>query len=127
MTGGTRGGAPGVQEWLDGLDASVRSEVEELSTLVGTADPGLEQAVKWGRLTFTVRADWHHWLCGIAVTKKGAKLVFHKGALLEDPQRLLTGTGRYVREVSAGVALRHAEETVGLVRMAVVHQTDMLD
>ncbi|WP_165958930.1 DUF1801 domain-containing protein [Actinomadura sp. KC345] len=127
MADGTRGEGPGVQDWLDGLDASVRREVEELSALVGTADPGLEQAMKWGRLTFTVLGDWHHWLCGIAVTKKGSKLVFHKGALLEDPQRILTGTGRYVREVAAGAALRHGEETVGLVRAAIAHQTDMLD
>jgi hypothetical protein len=116
-----------VQDWLDGLDARVRGQAQELCALVVSADSRLEQAIKWGRLTFTAGGDWHHWLCGIAATKKGAKLVFHKGALLEDPQHLLTGSGRYVREVTADTALRQAEDTVALVRSAVAHQTDMLD
>ncbi|MEU8800394.1 DUF1801 domain-containing protein [Spirillospora sp. NPDC048819] len=125
MAEGTPGGGAEVQDWLDGLDAHVRGQVEELSALVAAADPRLERSIKWGRLTFTVMGDWHHWLCGIAAPKKGAKLVFHKGALLEDPERLLTGAGRFVREVTAGVALGHAEETVALMRSAIAHQTDM--
>ncbi|MCP9950664.1 DUF1801 domain-containing protein [Actinomadura madurae] len=116
-----------VHEWLGGLDAQGRGRAEELSALVLSADPRLEQAIKWGRLTFTTADDWHHWLCGIAVTRKGVKLVFHKGAMLDDPQRVLTGSGRYVREVSAEAALRQAEDTVALVRSAIAHQTDMLE
>ncbi|MEO3828486.1 hypothetical protein [Actinomadura sp. B10D3] len=47
--------------------------------------------------------------------------------MLEDPRRVLTGSGRYVREVSAEAALRQAEVTVALVRSAITHQTDMLE
>ncbi|MER6172755.1 DUF1801 domain-containing protein [Streptosporangium sp. NPDC001681] len=121
------GQGPGVQSWLDGFDTRVRGQVEELSELVQGADPGLEQSIKWGRLTFTVAGNWHHWLCGIAVTKKGVKLVFHKGALLEDPQQILLGSGRYLREVPSEAAMRHAGAVVGIVRSSIAHQTDMLD
>ncbi|TDB93718.1 DUF1801 domain-containing protein [Actinomadura sp. 7K534] len=127
MADGAPNERPGVRDWLDGLDGDVRGQVEDLAALVGATDPRLEQAVKWGRLTFTVSGDWHHWLCGIAATKKGAKVVFHKGVLLEDPHRLLTGSGRYVREVPAEVALGAPEAITDLVGDAVTHQTDMLD
>lgn len=83
--------------------------------------------MKWGRLTFTVNGDWHHWLCGIASSKRGTRLVFHKGALLEDPDRVLTGAGRYTREVPAAVALDRPTTVAALVHSAVVHRTDMLD
>ncbi|WP_119728781.1 hypothetical protein [Thermomonospora amylolytica] len=77
------------------------------------------------RLTFTVEGDWHHWLCSIAVTEKGVKLVFHKGARLEGPHRVLSGSGRHLREPPAVTALGRPEATAGLVRDAIVHQADM--
>ncbi|MEU4547954.1 DUF1801 domain-containing protein [Nonomuraea dietziae] len=114
-----------VRAWLDGLDPPLRGQVEELTQVVREADPRLEQAIKWGRLTFTVEGNWHHWLCGIAATKKGVKLIFHKGALLEDPHDLLLGSGRYLREVPADTAMRQAGAVAGLVREAIAHQSDM--
>ncbi|MBB3725032.1 DUF1801 domain-containing protein [Nonomuraea dietziae] len=114
-----------VREWLDGLDAPLRGRVEELAQVVREADPRLEQSIKWGRLTFTVEGNWHHWLCGIAATKKGVKLIFHKGALLEDPHDLLLGSGRHLREVPADAAMRQAGAVAGLVREAIAHQCDM--
>ncbi|MFS2295529.1 MAG: DUF1801 domain-containing protein [Actinomadura sp.] len=86
----------------------------------------MEQAIKWGRPTFTVSGDWHHLVCAIAATEKGAKAVFHKGVLLEDPENLLRGSGRYVREAPAATALRRPEATAALVRSAIAHRTDMI-
>jgi hypothetical protein len=116
-----------IQTWLDRLDARRRAAVEDLSGIVTAVDPRLEQAVKWGRLTFTLDGNWHHWLCAIAAPAAGAKLIFHKGVLLDDPDGLLVGSARYVREVPAAEAIRRPDAARALVRSAIAHQTDMLD
>ncbi|MQA06534.1 MAG: hypothetical protein GEV07_28775 [Streptosporangiales bacterium] len=86
----------------------------------------LHEAVKWGRLTFAAAADWHHWVCAIAVAKTGVSLVFHKGALLTDPARLLVGDGRYVRRVPYQAASAQQDAVTTLVREARTRQRDML-
>lgn len=116
---------PEVVTWLSGLDESLRREVEFLASVVASADAGLEQAIKWGQLTFTVGGNWHHWICGIAATKKGAKLVLHKGALLDDPHRLLQGSGRYLRDIPVKRVRQDPAAVRGILRSAVDHQTDM--
>jgi hypothetical protein len=115
-----------IQEWLEGLDEDSRRQAEYLVNIVEGGDTRFEQAVKWGRLVFTVGGNWHHWICGIAATKKGVTLVFHKGVLLDDPHGLLAGSGRYVREVPAQEARRHPDAIGALLGSAVTHQTDML-
>ena len=108
-----------VDEWLEKHPGAV-----PLAQLVrGIAT--LDEAVKWNRLTFTVDGDWHHWVCAVAATKKAVNLVFHKGSLLADPADLLTGDGKYTRQVSAARALAEPEDVAGLVRDAIAHQTDM--
>jgi len=85
------------------------------------------EAVKWRRLTFTVNDNWHNWLCAVDVAKDGAKLVFHKGALLDDPEHLLRGDNRYLRQIPYDQVTEHPDAVKSLVRSAVEHQTDMLD
>ena len=115
-----------VQNWLLRLEPHSRGEVEEVAALVGQAAPQLSRAIKWNRLTFAAEGNWHHWLCAIAVTKKASNLVFHKGTLLEDPEQLLRGEGRYVRQLSLATARAHPTAVTGLVRSALDHETDML-
>jgi hypothetical protein len=115
-----------VEEWLARHDAR-RAEVDALAELVHAASTDIEEAVRWRRLTFTAGDDWHHWLCAVAVTARGVNLMFHKGALLDDPARLLRGEGRYLRQVPYDRAVEHPEEIAELVRQAVARQTDMLD
>lgn len=116
----------GVEKWLGKYDAGQRERVSSLAATVRSAADDLQEAVKWGRLTFTAGADWHHWLCAVAVTKKDVSLVFHKGVLLADPAGLLTGDGRYVRKVDYDTASSRPDAVVALVRTAIEHQTDML-
>lgn len=108
-----------VDEWV-----AAHPDAEPVVALVrGTAS--FDEAVKWGRLTFTVNGDWHHWVCAVAATRSGVAVVFHKGALLSDPAKLLSGGGKYIRQVGAARALAEPEQVAGLVRDAVAHQTDM--
>ncbi|GAB3442827.1 DUF1801 domain-containing protein [Actinophytocola sediminis] len=113
------------EDWLN-RHADRRTEIDELAAIVHAAADNLDEAVKWGRLTFTADGDWHHWLCAIAVTARGVTLMFHKGALLDDPARLLRGEGRYLRQTPHARAVEHADQLTALVRDAIARQTDML-
>jgi hypothetical protein len=99
---------------------------QELAGLVRRAGGGLEEAVKWGRLTFTAGGDWHHWVCAVAESAKVVALVFHKGVLLDDPAGLLTGDAKYIRSVPYDRAVADPDAVIALVRSAIAHQTDML-
>jgi hypothetical protein len=116
-----------VQEWLGRWTPDQQEQVEWLAGKVHAAGDGVAESIKWRRLTFTVEDDWHHWLCAIAVTKRGVDLVFHKGSLLDDPTGVLQGDGSYVRQIPYDQATADPEAVTALVRQAVAHQTDMLD
>jgi hypothetical protein len=104
-----------------------QGQIDDLAGLVRAAVPEVDEAVKWRRLTFTVDGDWHHWLCAVAASTKGVALMFHKGALLDDPANLLRGEGRYLRQVPYATAMAHQEEIAALLRQAIEHRTDMLE
>jgi hypothetical protein len=108
-----------VDEWTDQHPDAV--PLAELVRGIATFD----EDVKWNRLTFTVGGDWHHWVCAVAATKKAVNLVFHKGSLLADPAGLLTGDGKYIRQIPAPRAIAAPQDVAGLVRDALAHQTDM--
>lgn len=99
--------------------------MEWLASRVHAAGDRVAEAIKWRRLTFTVDGNWHHWLCAIAVSRQGVRLVFHKGSLLDDPAGLLEGEDRYVRQIPHDRAAADPEAVTDLVRQAIAHQTDM--
>lgn len=119
--------ASAVEDWLGRWTPDQRRQVEQLADVVHrAASVRIESAIKWDRLTFSVDQDWHHWLCGIAVTRAGVRLVFHKGSLLDDPTGLLRGSGRYVRELDHQDALRDPRAAKALVNQAIARRRDML-
>jgi hypothetical protein len=120
------GRPPEVEDWLRRWSPERREQVEWLAGRVHAAAEGVEEAVKWGRLTFTIGGNWHHWLCAIAVTSRGVGLVFHKGALLEDPAGLLEGEGRYLRQAPYDRLAADPGALTALLRQAAARQTDML-
>lgn len=115
-----------VQAWLMHLDPQSRSDVEASVRVIRGVDPRLTQAIKWGRLSFSIDGNWHHWLCGITATS-GSRLVFRKGALVEDPGQMLTGGGQYVRQLPLATVSDNPDAVVRLVRSAIAHETDSLD
>jgi hypothetical protein len=116
-----------VQDWLRQWSPDQQEQVEWLAGRVHAAGGGVAEAIKWGRLTFTVAGNWHHWLCAIAVTPQRVNLMLHKGSLLEDPAGVLAGEGRYLRQLPHDQAAADPQAVTALVRQAIVHQTDMLN
>ena len=55
--------------------------------------------MKWGQLAFAEDQDFHHWLCGVKVTKKAVVLTFHFDGLFDDPDARLAGSSRYLRRL----------------------------
>ncbi len=108
-----------VDDWL----AAHQAAAPLVSLVRSTA--ALDEAIKWGRLTFTADNDWHHWVCAVAASKAGVNLVFHKGSLLPDPHGLLTGEAKYTRQLPAKQALTTPDEVATLIREAVAHQREM--
>jgi hypothetical protein len=116
-----------VDEILPDLDRARRSTAERLVELIRAVLPDARHERKWGRLTFTVEGDWHHWICAIAPTKDAVKLVFHKGSLLADPHGALEGEGRYIRTISFKAPGEIDPDVVApILREAAARQTEML-
>jgi hypothetical protein len=77
-------------------------------------------------LTFTRNADWHHWLCAIAPSRKAVRLLVHKGALLTDARGVLKGDGRYLRAITfCSPDDVDADVVVPILREAAARQTEM--
>jgi hypothetical protein len=111
---------------LPELDERSRSTVERLLEVIFDALPDAQYERKWGQLTFTREADWHHWICAISPTKKAVKLVIHKGALLADPRGVMKGRGRYSRAILFGAPDEvDSDVVVAILREAAARQTAM--
>jgi hypothetical protein len=75
--------------------------VERLAGILESSGKPLESAIKWNQLMYAYRGDFHHWICGIGITKKTVDLVFHFGGLLDDPQRVFkAGSSAFLRKIA---------------------------
>jgi hypothetical protein len=100
--------------------------VERLVDLILDVVPDAQHDRKWGRITFTRRGDWHHWICAVSATKKAVKLVLHKGALLADPGGVMEGEARYSRSISFSSPEQiDADVVAPILREAAARQTEM--
>lgn len=86
-----------VVEYIKRSEPQFQPIMNALAEIVFEAEPKMEEAIKWNRVTFTLNEDWHHWICGIEQTKKYVSFVFHKGSLLNDSSGILQGSGQYTR------------------------------
>jgi len=109
-----------VRQFTDGTDANARAIVDALVQAMGRAAQPLSVAVKWGRLTFAAQGDFHHWLCGIAITKRAVSLQFHFGGLLDDPDgHLIVGSSRFLRKIDFHTAEEvDSDAVLGFVNQA---------
>jgi hypothetical protein len=108
------------------VPSELRPVAERLVAAIEAADPRIERGVKWGQLTFTVNGNWHHWVCAVRAAKGHVSLVMHKGAILDDPSGMLSGSGKYSRQARfTSPTDIDATAVTALVRQGIKHQTEM--
>ena len=123
----TRNRDRGVMEYIEKSEPPFQELIKALIQIVLEAEPQMEEAIKWNRITFTLNGNWNHWICGIEQAKKHVSFVFHKGALLKDSSDLLQGTGKYTRQIRVtGLADINKKKLIDLIKQAVTKQTVML-
>ena len=62
--------------------------------------PDMEAEMRWGKPTFGLNGDFHHWICSIQVLKNKVSLTFHFGGLLcDEKNRLIAGTSKFLRKI----------------------------
>jgi hypothetical protein len=92
----------GVQDWLDALQVGQADIARRFVEIVAATAPDLDVALKWGKPTFALDGDFHHWICQIGATERGVGLTFHFGSLLDDRSGVfVAGTSPYLRKIEA--------------------------
>ena len=72
----------------------------KITEAIESVNANLACEIKWRRLTYGLSGDYHHWICGIAQTKKSTNLIFHFGGLLVDEEkRLIAGNSFFLRKL----------------------------
>jgi hypothetical protein len=83
-------------DWFAALGHEQRDVLLELRRTIKAIAPDVIEEIKWGRPCYT---NAHGLFCYLHSTRRHATLGFQKGALLDDPERLLEGTGKDMRHV----------------------------
>ena len=84
-----------VDLWMSELDANLLPIAEALRILVLDAEPGLKESIKWGNPVYEKNGR----VCYLATNKDYVTLGLFNGALLQDPDGLIEGTGAKMRHV----------------------------
>ena len=86
----------------------------KLMEIVLASHPNLGAEIRWGKPTFGLNGDFHHWICAIQVLKDKVSLTFHFGGLLYDEKnRLISGTSKFLRKIEYDRLDSIDEEEIG--------------
>ena len=55
---------------VDGRASHLVAAAELVAGVIDRHPSALDMALKWGRATYAIEGDFHHWLCQIGITKK---------------------------------------------------------
>lgn len=110
-------------------DRLSKTDQEIFDLVVNTAEkahPAFQNRMQWQKPTFTLNDNWHHWIFSLNKTKAGMTVTFHKGWLLEDPQKRLSGEGKHLRMLRFTSASQIETACLEkLFREAIKHQLDL--
>ena len=107
---------PAVDEWFETYDNPQAPLVQEVRSLILNASPKVTEAIKWQAPTFVYRGNIASFY---PKSKAHASLMFHQGASLPDPTRLLEGSGdtsRVAKFVDADDLAAKADALQDLIR-----------
>ncbi len=97
---------PRVDGFISGLKPELRGLFADLRKLVQEAASGARETVKWGYPCYEQNGN----VCTLMPGEGYVRLQFFRGSELDDPDRLLEGTGKGMRHVKVrhAVTLRQA-------------------
>ena len=84
-----------VDEYITGLDEWKGAVVAKCREIVRDSVPDVEEAIKWAQPVFSSNGPF----CYIKAFKNSVNFGFWRGVDLDDPKRLLKGTGEKMRHV----------------------------
>jgi len=86
--------------YISKIDPNFKEIVEKLTKVIESTNKEINCEIKWGRLTYGLLGDYHHWICGIDQTKKSINLIFHFGGILDDKnKKFIAGNSFFLRKL----------------------------
>lgn len=107
---------PEVDAYLEKKAHPLNAEIQRVREIILSAHPGIEETIKWAVPTFTYKGNMASYFMN---AKKHVSLMFHKGALLNDPSGLLEGDakeGRAAKFASMEEIERRKDDLQAVVR-----------
>ena len=83
-----------VDEYLKKKDHPLTKEIQRVREIILHADSRMEECIKWSSPTFMYKGNMASFFMN---AKKFVSLMFHKGAVLDNPDGLLSGDGKEAR------------------------------
>ena len=89
-----------IQTYLEQKPENLQQIATRLIEIVLASHPGMQALIRWGKPTFGLNGDFHHWICAVQVLKNRVSLIFHFGGLLcDENNRLIAGTSKFLRKI----------------------------
>jgi hypothetical protein len=85
-----------IAAWIEKTPAGQQPTLAALRKLVMALGQDVTEEIKWGRPCYSTSRGL---CCYLQSTKKHAALGFQQGATLNDPEKLLEGTGKDMRHI----------------------------
>lgn len=83
-----------VREYIERFSPEFREILKRLQELIYQVVPDAEEAIKWNMPVFSFRGRN---ICNVAGYKNHVSLTFYNGTMLNDPDGLLQGSGKYMK------------------------------
>ncbi|MEQ9424610.1 MAG: DUF1801 domain-containing protein [Cyclobacteriaceae bacterium] len=83
-----------VDDYLNEKNHPLNDEIQRVREIILSTDPAVEETIKWQSPTFMYKGNIASYFMN---SKKHVSLMFHKGAMINDPSGLLQGDGKEAR------------------------------
>lgn len=89
-----------IETYLEQKPEILQKITIRIMEIINLSHPGIEAEMRWGKPTFGLNGDFHHWICSIQVLQNKVSLTFHFGGLLcDENNRLIAGTSKFLRKI----------------------------
>lgn len=86
--------------YLEQKPEEFQAIAKRLTEIVLSSHEDMTLEIKWGKPTFGLNGDFHHWICAVQILKNKVSLIFHYGGLLDDEkEKFITGTSKFLRKL----------------------------